>query len=60
MHDRFQKDPRFRESQLEIDRTEEVCMQMDEVAQKDFTCHMTQAEYSRYRKNWWISLNSSG
>ena len=45
----------FRESQLEHDRTEEVCIQMDDLADKDFSYHMTQAEYFRYRKNWWIS-----
>ena len=37
IHDRFQKDLTFRDSQLRIDRTEEVCMQMDKDAQKDFT-----------------------
>ena len=36
IHDRFLKDPEFRESQLEHDRTEEVCIQMDELALKDF------------------------
>ena len=41
------------------DRTEEVCIQMDELAQKDFSHHMTQAEYFRYRRNWWISLSNS-
>ena len=56
IHDRFLKDPVFRESHLEYDRTEEVCIQMDKDAQKDFAYHMTQAEYFRYRKNWWISL----
>ena len=35
IHDRFLKDPIFRESQLEHDRTEEVCIQMDMDAQKD-------------------------
>ena len=60
IHDRFQKDSIFRESQLEIDRTEEVCIQMDKDAQKDFTYRMTQDEYFRYKKNWWISLNKSG
>ena len=59
-HDRFQKDPTFRESPLEIDRTEEVCIQMDNDAQKDFTYRMTQDEYFRYKQNWWISLNKSG
>ena len=51
IHDRFLKDPIFRESQLEHDRTEEVCIQMDEIAQKDFSHHMTQAEYIRYKKD---------
>ena len=60
IHVRFLKDPEFRESQLEHGRTEEVCIQMDKDAQKDFTFNMTQAEHFRYRKNWWISLNKSG
>ena len=60
IHDRFLKDPGYRESQLEIDRTEEVCIQMDKDAQKDFTYRVTQAEFFRYKKNWWISLNKSG
>ena len=60
IHDRFQKDSIFRESQILIDRTEEVCIQMDKDAQKDFTYRMTEDEYFRYTKNWWISLNKSG
>ena len=54
IHHRFQNDPTLRESLLSIDRTEEVCIQ------KDFTCRMTEDEYFRYKKNWWISLNKSG
>ena len=57
IHDRFLKDPTFRESQLEHDRNEEVCIQMDKIAQKDFTYRMTQEKYFRYRKNWCISLS---
>ena len=60
IHDRFLKDPEFRESQLEHDRTEEVCIKWDALAEQDFSYHMTQAEYFRYRKNWWISLHNSG
>ena len=33
---------------------------MDKDAQKDFTYRMTEDEYFRYKKNWWISLNKSG
>ena len=60
IRNRFLKDREFRASQLEHDRSEEVCIRMDELAQKDFSYHMTQAEYFRYRNNWWISLNNSG
>ena len=56
--DRFVDDPDFRASQLEHDRTEEVCIKMDELEQKSFRHHMTQAEYFRYKRNWWISLNN--
>ena len=44
IHHRFVNDPEFRASQLEDDRDEEVCIKMDELAQKDFSHHMTQAE----------------
>ena len=60
IHDRFQNHSTFRESLLIIDRTEEICIQMDKNAQKDFTYRMSQDEYFRYKRNWWISLNTSG
>ena len=60
IHDRFQNDSTFRASLLSIDRTEEVCIQMDKDAQKDFTCHMSQDEYFRCKNNRWISLNAPG
>ena len=44
----------------EILRTEEVCIQMDDVTQKDFIHRMSTDEFMRYKKNWWISLNTSG
>ena len=45
IHDRFLNDPDFRAAQLEHDRDEEVCIKMDELADKVFTHRMTQAEY---------------
>ena len=42
IHDRFSIDPEFRASQLEHDRTEEVCIEMDELADKNFSHYMTQ------------------
>ena len=42
IHHRFVTDPEFRAiSTLEHDRDEEVCIKMDELAQKDFRHHMT-------------------
>ena len=53
IHDRFLTDPEFRESQLEHDRIEEVCIKMDALADKNFPHYMTESEYFR-------SLNKSG
>ena len=43
VHHRFVNDPDFRASQLEHDRDEKVLIKMDELAQKDFSHHMTQS-----------------
>ena len=58
-HDRFLKDPEFRAFQLERDRDEDVCIKMDDLADKDFSHKMTESEYFRYKQNWWISLSIS-
>ena len=60
IHDRFQKDSIFRDSQLRIDRTEVICIEMDELAQKDFTYRPSTEEFERFKKNWFIALNTSG
>ena len=60
IHDRFQKDLKFRDSHLRIDRTEAKCIQMDEVAQKDFAYRPSTEEFERFKKTWSISLNTSG
>ena len=51
----FRKILKFRDSQLRTDRTEAKWIQMDEVAQKDFTCRLSSEEYERYKKTWSIS-----
>ena len=43
----FLKDPEFHASQLEHDRDEEVCIKVDELADKNFSHYMTQEEYFR-------------
>ena len=59
IHDRFLKDPEFRASQLEHDG-DEVCIKMDDLADKDSSLYMKESEYFRYKQNWWISLKKSG
>ena len=41
-------------------RDEEVCIKMDDLADKDFCHYMTESEYFRYKQNWWMSLSKSG
>ena len=48
IHDRFQKDLRYRDAELKADRTEEKCIEMDELAQKDFTYRPSTEEFERY------------
>ena len=60
IHDRFQKDLRYRDAQLKADRTEEKCIEMDELAQQDFTYRPSLEEFERYKITWSISLNTSG
>ena len=52
IHDRFQKDLRYRDAQLKADRTEEKCIEMDELAQKDFTYRPSPEEFERYKNTW--------
>ena len=39
IHDRFIRDERFRKSMIELGRTEEVCREMDQLANEDHTHH---------------------
>ena len=61
IHDRFQRDPVYRDSQLKkIGWTEEKCIEMDKLAQEDHSFCPSSEEYERYKKNWCVSLNKSG
>ena len=61
IHDRFIRDERFRKSMIEMGRTEEVCREMDKLANEDHT-HTTllQKKISVHRNNWWIRSNFVG
>ena len=60
IHVRFQKDLTYHDSQLRIGWTEEKCIEMDKLAQKDHSYRPSSEEYERYKKNLYITLNTSG
>ena len=60
IHDRFQLDPIYRDSQLKIGWTEEKCIAMNKLAQEDHSYRLSYEEYERYQKHWYLTLNKSG
>ena len=60
IHDCFQRDSTYRDSQLKIGWTEEKCIEMDKFAQENHSCCPSFEEFERYKKNWFITLNKSG
>ena len=59
IHDRFQRDPLFRDLQLKVDWTEEKCVEKDKLAQEDHSYHLSREETLRYQKHWYPTLNKS-
>ena len=57
IHDRFIRDEKFRKNMLDNGRTEDICRQMDDLADEDHTHHLTQEEIEDDRANWWIRSN---
>ena len=45
---------------FQIGRTEELCRQMDDLADEDHIHHLTPQEYDHYRSNWWLRSNKIG
>ena len=43
-----------------VGRTEEICREMDKLANEDHTHHITPDEIDVYRGNWWIRSNFVG
>ena len=60
IHDRFVRDEKFRKNMIEIGRTEDLCRQMDDLADEDHTHHLTPQEIDNYKNNWWIRSNKIG
>ena len=55
IHDRFQRDPARRDSQLKIGWTKEKCIEMDKLAQEDHSYCPSSEEYERCKKNSGVS-----
>ena len=60
IHDRFIRDERFRKNMFDVGRNEEICREMDKLANEDHTHHITPEEIRVYRNNWWIRSNFVG
>ena len=50
IHDRFERDPENRDSQLKIGWTEEKCIAMEKLAQEDHSYRLSSEEYERSEK----------
>ena len=59
IHERFIRDERFRKNMFDIGRTEEMCREMDTLADEDHMHHITPEEIRVYRNNWWIRYDAS-
>ena len=60
IHDRFLRDPVYRDSQLKIGCTEQKCIEIDKLAQEDHSYRLSREEFQRYQKHWYLTLNKSG
>ena len=60
IHDRFIRDEKFRKNMFDVGRTEEICREMDKLADEDHTHRITAEEIRVYRNNWWIRSNTVG
>ena len=47
----------FAKNMIELGRSEEICREMDKLANEDHTHHITPDEIRVYRNNWWIRSN---
>ena len=60
IHGKFIRDETFRNRMIENGRNEDICRQMDVLADEDHTHHLTPQEYYHYKSNWWLRSNKTG
>ena len=57
IHDRFIRDKTFRKAMIEVGRSEQMIIEMDQLASEDHTYKANKEEIEFYRGNWWIHTN---
>ena len=60
IHDRFLRDPVYRESQLVIGWSEQKCKEWDDLAREDFSYKLTPEQNRRHKGQWYLTLNKAG
>ena len=60
IHDRFIRYETFCNRIIENGRDEDVCRQLDALADEDHTHHLTPQEYYHHKSNWWLRSNKTG
>ena len=58
--DRFIRHEKFRKNMFDVGCTEDVCREMDKLADEGHKHHFTREEIRVYRNNWWIRSNTVG
>ena len=59
IHDRFLRDPVYRESQFAIGWSEQKCKQRDELAQEDDTYHLSTEEFKIYQGQRYLTMKNA-
>ena len=57
IHDRFLRDPVYRDSQLKIGWTEDKCIEMDKLALEDHSYRLSSEGHLRHQKHWYLTSN---
>ena len=60
IHDRFLREPVYRESQLAIGWSQQKCKEWNELAQENHTFLLTPEDRRRFKGHWYLTLNKAG
>ena len=57
IYDRYMRDKAFRSAMIEHSRTEQVIIEMDNLANENHSFRVSKNEIEFYRQNWWLHSN---